>query len=624
MMASADPAFPASSHQGLPPLIPREILFGNPERVQARLSPDGLSLSYLAPRDGVLNVWMATIGHRDDRPLTGDQRRGIHMHVWAFDNRHILYRQDHDGDENWHIYCISLREGSIRDLTPYDNVQAEIVSLEPEFPDDVLVQMNRRDARLMDLYRVNLASGRTDLVCENTGNIVGWIPDNELRARAAYAATPDGGFDLLVRDDEDSPFVTVIHWGPEDEGHPFGFTPDGKGIYIGDSRGSDTTCLKMFDLKSGREDVLASDPRADLDDVIIHPTQHHAEAVSFNYARKRWMALSPDVAADFAEIARQISGEFSIVSRDLADRHWLVAVTSDRQPDRYYAYGRDERAASFLFSSKPQLDNVSAAPMQFVEIPSRDGLRLPSFLTLPYGLSPRGLPLVVNVHGGPWHRDRWEFRSDVQWLANRGYAVLQVNFRGSDGFGKAFLHAGDKEWGRKMQNDVTDAVQWAIDEGYADPERIAIYGGSYGGYAALAGAAFTPDLYRCAVSIVGPSSILTWMAAIPPYWEPMLKLIHQRVGNPETDAEMLRERSPLFAAGQIRIPMLIGQGANDPRVKQGESEQIVAALKSRGQDVEYALYPDEGHGLARPENRLDFYARAERFLARYLGGRAQE
>lgn len=624
MMASADPAFPASSHQGLPPLIPREILFGNPERVQARLSPDGLRLSYLAPRDGVLNVWMATIGHRDDRPLTGDQRRGIHMHVWAFDNRHILYRQDHDGDENWHIYCISLREGSIRDLTPYNNVQAEIVSLEPEFPDDVLVQMNRRDARLMDLYRVNLASGRTDLVCENTGNIVGWIPDNELRARAAYAATPDGGFDLLVRDDEDSPFVTVIHWGPEDEGHPFGFTPDGKGIYIGDSRGSDTTCLKMFDLKSGREDVLASDPRADLDDVIIHPTQHHAEAVSFNYARKRWMALSPDVAADFAEIARQISGEFSIVSRDLADRHWLVAVTSDRQPDRYYAYGRDERAASFLFSSKPQLDNVSAAPMQFVEIPSRDGLRLPSFLTLPYGLSPRGLPLVVNVHGGPWHRDRWEFRSDVQWLANRGYAVLQVNFRGSDGFGKAFLHAGDKEWGRKMQNDVTDAVQWAIDEGYADPERIAIYGGSYGGYAALAGAAFTPDLYRCAVSIVGPSSILTWMAAIPPYWEPMLKLIHQRVGNPETDAEMLRERSPLFAAGQIRIPMLIGQGANDPRVKQGESEQIVAALKSRGQDVEYALYPDEGHGLARPENRLDFYARAERFLARYLGGRAQE
>ena len=624
MTSSSDSAIRASSHQGVPPLIPREVLFGNPERVQARLSPDGLRMSYLAPRDGVLNIWMATIGQRDERPLTDDKRRGIHMHVWAYDNRHILYRQDRDGDENWHIYCINLRDGSIRDLTPYDNVQAEIVSLEPQFPDDVLVQMNKRDARLMDLNHVSLASGLTESVCENTGDIVGWIPDNELRVRAAYAATSDGGFDLLVRDDEDSPFNTVIHWDPEDEGHPFGFTPDGRGIYIGDSRGSDTTCLKMLDLKSGRENVLASDPRADLDDVIVHPTRHHVEAVSFNYERKRWIPLSPDVAADFETIACQVSGEFSIVSRDLADRHWLVAVTSDRKPDCYYRYSRDAQTVSFLFSTKPQLDDVAAASMQFVEIQSRDGLQLPSFLTLPPGVSPQGLPVVVNVHGGPWHRDRWEFRSEVQWLANRGYAVLQVNFRGSTGFGKAFLHAGDKEWGRKMQDDLTDAVQWAIDKGYADPKRIAIYGGSYGGYAALAGAAFTPDLYRCAVSIVGPSSILTWMAAIPPYWEPMRKMIHQRVGNPETDAEMLRERSPLFSVGRIRIPMLIGQGANDPRVKQAESEQIVAALRARGQDVEYTLYPDEGHGLARPENRLDFYARAERFLARYLGGRAEE
>jgi dipeptidyl aminopeptidase/acylaminoacyl peptidase len=600
------------------------LLFGNPERVQARLSPDGARMSYLAPRGGVLNIWIATIGQGDDRPLTDDKKRGIHMHTWACDNRHVLYRQDRDGDENWHIYCIDLDDGRVRDLTPYDNVQAEIVALEPQFPAEILIQLNKRDARLKDVYRVNLATGQTDLVVENPGTIVGWVPDSAFRVRGAYAAMPDGGFDLLVRDNEEDEFETLIHWGPEDEGRPFGFTPDGFGMYIADSRGRDTICVKTIDLKSGDEKVLASDSRADLDDVVIHPSQNHIEAVSFNYERRRWTPLHPNVEDDFAAIERNVPGQFSLVSRDLADRNWLVAVTADRKPDCYYAYSRDKRNATFLFSTKPQLDQVSTATMQFVEIQSRDGLTLPSYLTLPVGVPPQNLPLVLNVHGGPWYRDSWEFRSEVQWLANRGYAVLQVNFRGSAGFGKGFLNAGNREWGRNMQNDLTDAVQWAIDQGYADPKRIAIYGGSYGGYAALAGAAFTPDLYRCAVSIVGPSNILTWMAAIPPYWEPMLKMIHKRVGDPETDAEMLRERSPLFSVDRIRIPMLIGQGANDPRVTQAESEQIVAALKAGGQQVEYALYPDEGHGLARPENRLDFYTRTEKFLAHHLSGRMEE
>lgn len=620
MMSASD----AAQHHGLPPLIARELLFGNPERVQARLSPDGRRTSYLAPRDGVLNIWMATIGQTDDRPLTDDKKRGIHMHTWAYDNQHILYRQDRDGDENWHIYCINLDDGQIRDLTPYENVQAEIIALEPQFPGEILIQMNKRDARFKDAFRINLATAQTDFLAENSGNILGWFPDNAFRLRAAYAAMPDGGFDLLVRDDEESEFRTLIHWGPDDEGHPYGFTPDGQGVYIADSRGSDTIALKVISIESGDEQTLASDPRADLDDVVFHPSRHHAEAVSFNYDRRRWTPLHADVKDDFVAIESVVPGEYSIVSRDLADRHWLIAVTSDRQPDSYYAYQRDQRDTEFLFSTKPALNQVTTAAMQFVTIKSRDGLALPSYLTLPVGISSQHLPLVLYVHGGPWYRDSWEFRSDVQWLANRGYAVLQVNFRGSAGFGKGFLNAGNKEWGRKMQNDMTDGVQWAVDRGYADPERIAIYGGSYGGYAALAGAAFTPDLYRCAISIVGPSSILTWMDAIPPYWEPMLKMIHKRVGNPETDAEMLRERSPLFSADKIRIPMLIGQGANDPRVKRAESEQMVAALKAGGQEVEYVLYTDEGHGLARPGNRLDFYARTERFLARYLGGRVEE
>ncbi len=620
MMSAPD----ATQHHELPPLIPRELLFGNPERVQARLSPDGRHMSYLAPREGVLNIWMATIGQTDDRPLTDDKKRGIHMHTWAYDNEHILYRQDRDGDENWHIYSISLRDGVIRDLTPYENVQAEIIALEPQFPGDILIQMNKRDARLKDAYRINLATAQTDFLAENSGNILGWFPDNAFRVRAAYAAMPDGGFDLLVRDNEKSEFRTLIHWGPEDEGRPFGFTPDERGMYIADSRGQDIIGLKVIDVNSGEEHTLASDPRADLDDVVIHPSQHHVEAVSFNYDRRRWTTLDANIKDDFAAIEKAVPGEYSIVSRDLADRNWLIAVTADRKPDCYYTYHRDLRDTKFLFSTKPALNQSDTAAMQFVTIQSRDGLTLPSYLTLPVGIPAQHLPLVLYVHGGPWYRDSWEFRSDVQWLANRGYAVLQVNFRGSSGFGKGFLNAGNKEWGRKMQNDMTDGVQWAVDQGYADPKRIAIYGGSYGGYAALAGAAFTPDLYRCAISIVGPSSILTWMDAIPPYWEPMLKMIHKRVGNPETDAEMLRERSPLFSVDQIRIPMLIGQGANDPRVRQAESEQMVAALKARGQDVEYALYTDEGHGLARPENRLDFYARTEKFLARYLGGRMEE
>jgi dipeptidyl aminopeptidase/acylaminoacyl peptidase len=415
--------------------------------------------------------------------------------------------------------------------------------------------------------------------------------------------------------------MTLIHWGPEDEGQPFGYTADGSGMYVGDSRGSDVTCLKVVDLKSGDEKIIASDPKVDIADVMIHPTRHQAEAVLFNYDRERWKVLDTTIAADFHAIASFAPGEFSIVSRDLADKNWLVTAVSDAKPTQYYAYNRDSRKGTFLFSVQPKLEEFTASPMKFVEIISRDSLVLSAYLTLPVGVDPKNLPMILNVHGGPWARDNWGFNPEVQWMVNRGYAVLQVNFRGSSGFGKKFLHAGDKEWGRKMQNDLSDAVKWAIDKGYANPKKIAIYGGSYGGYATLAGAAFTPDLYACGVDIVGPSNIMTLIASVPPYWQPLLKMFHTRVGDPSTDSVMLKERSPLFSASKIKIPMMIGQGANDPRVKQAESEQIVAALKGNEQYVEYIVYPDEGHGFARPENRLDFYGKSEKFLAKYLGGR---
>jgi dipeptidyl aminopeptidase/acylaminoacyl peptidase len=384
------------------------------------------------------------------------------------------------------------------------------------------------------------------------------------------------------------------------------------------------TQLKIIDVKTGEEEIIISNPKVDLGGVMIHPTKYHVQAVAFNYDREHWTVLDETVEKDFQAIEAIFPGEFAIVSRDLADKNWLVAFSSDLKPTRYYAYNRDTKDATFLFTARPVLEEYDLAPMKFVEIETRDGLILPSYLTLPVGIEQKNLPLVLNVHGGPWARDGWGYNPEVQWMANRGYAVLQVNFRGSTGFGKKFLHAGDKEWGRKMQDDLTDAVNWAIDEGWANPEKIAIYGGSYGGYAALAGAAFTPDLYTCAVDIVGPSNIMTLIASVPPYWEPLLKLFYSRVGDPNAEEEMLKERSPLFSAHKIKIPMLIGQGANDPRVKQSESEQIVAALKANEQYVEYVVYPDEGHGFARPENRLDFYGKTENFLARYLDGRIEK
>ncbi|GAB4315280.1 MAG: S9 family peptidase [Candidatus Zixiibacteriota bacterium] len=618
-------AFAGSALAALPPLIPKEVLFGNPERAQARISPDGTMMSYLAPVDNVLNVWVRTIGKEDDRVVTNDTLRGIRTHYWAQDNKHIIYPQDVGGDENWHVYSVDIDSRTTKDLTPFEGVRADLAAIDPNYPDQLLVTMNKRDPTVFDIFNININTGDATLVGQNPGTIVGWIPDNDFKVRGAVAAAADGGFDVLVRDTQDEEFRTLLHWGPQDgDGQPYGFTPDGNGLYVADPLGSNVAVLKRIDIKTGEETTIASDPRVDVGGVMIHPTKHHVEAVAFNYDQDRWQIIDSSLVADFEAIRRIHPGEFSIVSRDLADNTWLVAYSSDVKPTRYYSFDRNTKEGTYLFTTRPALEEYTLAPMKFVEIKSRDGLTLSSYLTLPVGIDPANLPLVLNVHGGPWARDYWGYNPEVQWMANRGYAVLQVNYRGSTGFGKEFLHAGDKEWGRKMQDDLTDAVQWAIDQGYADPQKVAIYGGSYGGYAALAGAAFTPDLYACAVDIVGPSNILTLIESIPPYWEPMMKLFYNRVGDPNTEEEMLKQRSPLFSADKIKIPMLIGQGANDPRVKQAESEQIVAALKANEAYVEYVVYPDEGHGFARPENRLDFYGKTENFLARYLNGRVEE
>ena len=612
----------------LQPPIPREILFGNPRMAQPRLSPDGERLAYLAPKGGVLNVWVGPaggpVGGDAFGPVTDDKKRGIRAYFWAEDNRHVVYVQDKDGDENWRVHAVDPATGENRDLTPFDGVQARLIDKSRRLPDALLVGLNRDNPELHDAYRLTLSTGELDLVAKNPGNVVGWVADGDLRVRGALAATPDGGFDLLVRDSEDSGWRSPVSWGKEDalSSGPVGFAADGKRMYLLDSRGANAARLVLLDPESGPSEVLVEDPRYDVGDVMVHPESHEAQAAAVQRARTEWVVLDERVREDFEEIRTLNRGDFAVESRDHADENWLVAFTLDEGGASYYAYDRAGRRGAHLFDGRPELNGYTLARMEPISFTARDGLRVEGYLTLPPGAA-GPLPTVLNVHGGPWARDGWGYDPEAQWLANRGYVCLQVNYRGSTGYGKSFLNAGNREWGAKMHDDLVDAVRWAVGEGIADADRVAIYGGSYGGYAALVGATFTPELFRCAVDIVGPSNLVTLINSVPPYWKPLVSTFHERVGNPETEKGFLESRSPLFFVDRIRIPMLVAQGANDPRVKQAEAEQVVAAMKEKGIDHEYLLFEDEGHGFARPENRLKFYAEAERFLAKHLGGRVE-
>lgn len=609
------------SLSNLPAPIPREVLFGDPEKAAPQLSPDGTKLAYLAPDEGVLNVWVKTVGADDDRPVTRDRRRGIRSYGWTYDNRHLIYAQDSDGDENWHLFSVDLEGTAIRDMTPFLGAQAGTLAAEPHMPDHMLITLNARDPRLHDVYRLTLSTGALEMVEENPGDVVGWLADRDMKVRVAMAAMPDGGFQLRARGPEGGEFKPLVTWSADEIGHPYAITKDGRSLYLASSLGADTAEVRLMDMATGEETTLASHPHVDVEEVVIHPVERLLQAVGFTRYRLEWTVLDPAIEADFERLRHAHEGDFQVVSRDLADRTWIVLYVRDAAPAAYYVYDRASGAVEFLFTTRPALENAPLAEMRPVEIRSRDGLTLVSYLTLPRGLEPRNLPLVLNVHGGPWARDTWGFDPEAQWLANRGYACLQVNFRGSAGFGKRFLNAGDREWGARMHDDLIDAVNWAVAQGYADPKRVGIYGGSYGGYAALVGAAFTPDVFACAVDLVGPSSLRTLLASIPPYWEPMRRMFVKRVGDPDTEPDFLDSRSPLYRADDIQCPLLIAQGANDPRVKRQESEQIVEALKRRGKPVEYIVFEDEGHGFVRPENRLKFYEAAERFLAEHLGGR---
>jgi len=603
-------------------LIPREVLFGNPERANPQISPDGAQIGYLAPVDGVLNVWIRTIGKTDDHAVTSDKYRGIRNFLWQYDNQHILYTQDIGGDENWRLYQTDISTKQTRDLTPFEKARVDIVGYDWRAPDVILVQMNKRDPQLFDVHRVDLKTGKVDLDTQNPGDVAGWQPDNSAQVRAAQVQTPEGGTIVRVRDDYKSPWRELIKWGADETfGNVVGFTPDNKSLWVLTSLDANASRLLEIEIATGKRKVISEDAQFDASGTINNPKTAELEAVSYVRQRTEYEIVDPKVKADFEALLKVRGGDIAGVSPNLDNTKWVVTFVSDDAPVYWYLYDRRSKNATLLFSNRPALEKYRLASMKPIEYSARDGMKLYGYLTTPAGVPAKNLPMVLFVAGGPWGRDEWGYNGYAQWLANRGYAVLQVNFRGSTGYGKKYVNAGDRQWAGTMHTDLIDGKDWAVKEKVADPNKVCIMGGSYGGYATLAGVAFSPDTFTCGVDIVGPSNLNTLLKTIPPYWSTLLSTFHKRMGDSE---EFLRSQSPLFKADQIKVPLLIGQGANDPRVNKAESDQIVAAMRKNNQPVEYYVFPDEGHGFARPVNRLAFNAASEVFLARYLGGRAEQ
>lgn len=625
--AQAEPT-PANAKTGL---IPRKVLFDNPDKAGPQISANGKYLSYLAPVNGVLNVWVGPVDKPEEaKPITQDKKRGIRSYFWTYTNDHILYIQDADGDEDWHVYRTSIDKAETTDLTPQKKISARIEGVSHKFPSEIIVGINDRDPQFHDVYRINLSSGERKLVLKNT-EFFGFMIDDDYKIRLAIKFQPDGSNTYYQPDGKEGwKDFLKIPAGDTLTTNPAGFNKTGDVLYLVDSRNRNTGALTALDMKTNKQTVVAEDEKSDAGGVMTHPTENTIQAVSFTYERTRWVFKDPGVEESFAQLKKVADGEISVSSRSLDDRRWIVTFVLDNGPVRYYHFDRDAKKATFLFTNRKSLEGLPLQKMHARVIKSRDGLDLVSYLTLPPGSDVDGkgrpgspVPMVLLVHGGPWGRDGWGFNREHQLFANRGYAVLSVNFRGSTGFGKKFVNAGDKEWAAKMHDDLLDAVDWAVKEKIADPKKVAIAGGSYGGYATLVGLTFTPDKFACGVDIVGPSNIVTLLKSIPEYWTPMVQLFKDRVGDYTTPEgrKFLEERSPLSRVDKIKKPLLIGQGAHDPRVKQAEADQIVKAMQDHKIPVTYVLFPDEGHGFARPPNNLAFYAITEAFLARNLGGR---
>jgi dipeptidyl aminopeptidase/acylaminoacyl peptidase len=620
---------PAAGHALSPiRLIPRRVLFAGADRSVVRLSPDGQRVAFLAPVDGRLNVWIASLADvARARPFTRVTDRDVAPWLaWLPNSRHVVFFRERGGDENWQAHRVDVESGEILALTPAPGVKSYIQQTSRHFPDELLIAHNQRDAKFFDLFRVHAGTGATTPLATNEG-FASWFTDPRFRVRFGVRFTDDGGVEYLQRAAAGGwePFARV-EMPDTMSTRPVEFSDDGTELYWLDSRGRDKTAIVAQDLATGRMRVLAADALADFVELRLHPTTLRPVAAAATFTRKRWHVIDPAYAADHAALAAVSRGDLWIAGMSDDERHWIAYYERDAAPGQYFHYDRTTKQRRFLFTARRALESAPLVPMEPVVVRARDGLPLVCYLSRPHGPRDRGrLPMVLFVHGGPWARDVWALSPTHQWLANRGYAVLSVNFRGSTGFGKTFVNAANLQWAGRMHDDLIDAVDWAIARGIADPARVGIYGASYGGYSALVGATFTPEKFACAVDLFGISNLMTLMNTIPPYWKSWQTIWKARMGDYTTEAgrRFLEERSPLNRVERIVRPLLIGQGANDVRVKPSESEQIVAEMVRRGIPVTYVYYADEGHGFRRVENRRSFTAVVEAFLAKHLGGRLE-
>lgn len=624
--------------KGLPPIIDRELFFGDPEIAGAQISPDGKFIAFVKPYKGTRNVWVKRTADPFSaaKPITADTTRPIPAYFWSRDGKYILFVQDKAGDENYLVYAVNPADApaagqdvpAARNLTDVKGVRAEIFAVPRSEPDAIYVGLNDRDKSWHDLYKVKISTGERTLIRQNTERIVSWTFDLKDQLRLATRVNDNGETEVLRVDDK--AFTKVYTCNVFEVCGPIRYHKDGQRVYFATNKGADVNLVKLalFNPTTGKEEPLDSDPlnRVDLGDVSFSEVTEELVATSYEDERERIYWKDKAFEADYQLVQKQLPGkEIGFGSSTKDERLWLVSANSDTEPGETYLFDRQTKKLTLQYRIREKLNRDYLAPMKAVRYKSSDGLEIPAFLTLPKGVEPKNLPVVIFPHGGPWARDTWGYDTFAQFWANRGYAVLQPNFRGSTGYGKKFIDAGNKQWGDKMQDDLTWGVKYLIAEGIADPKRVGIMGGSYGGYATLAGVTFTPDLYAAAVDYVGPSNLITLLETIPPYWEAGRQIFYQRMGDPTTPEgkAQLDRQSPLNHATKIKTPLLVVQGANDPRVNKREADQIVIALRDRGFPVEYIVAPDEGHGFARPVNNMAMFATAEKFFAKFLNGRYQ-
>ena len=631
---------PARAQNGLPPLIDRELLFGNPEIAGATISPDGKFIAFRKPYKDTMNVWVKGIDEPFDkaRLVTNETKRPIPGFFWSRDGKYILFVKDQAGDENFNVYAVSPSEQpaagaevpAARNLTNSQKVRTFIYNVPRSDPDSVYVGLNDREPAWHDLYKVKISTGERTLVRQNTDRLTGWVFDNKDTLRLATRTPPSGDTEIL-RFDADGKSTKIYSCTVFETCNPVSFHKDNRRVYMVSNKGDgvDLIRLVLFDPETGKEEAVESDPmgRVDLINAFFSEVSNDLIFTQYIDDRRRYYFKDKAFEADYKLLQTKLPNrEITFDSSTKDEMTWLITAFSDTEPGEKYFFDRKTKKLALQYRVREKLPREALAEIKAIRYKSSDGLEIPAYLALPKGVAAKNLPTVVVPHGGPWGRDFWGYNSFAQFFANRGYAVLMPNFRASTGYGKKFLDAGNKQWGDKMQDDITWGVKHLIAEGIADPKRVGIIGGSYGGYATLAGVTFTPDLYAAAVAIVAPSNLITLLETIPPYWEAGRATFYKRMGDPNTPegkAQLMRQ-SPLTHADKIKTPLLVVQGANDPRVNKRESDQIVIALRDRGYPIQYLVAPDEGHGFARPVNNMAVLALSEKFMAQYLGGRYQE